>query len=52
MTTTNKDIVVVLIRRLVATSPTATWHLAFHRFDVAGARSQGDVAFLQRWGVP
>jgi hypothetical protein len=37
ITTTNDEI--VIIRRLVATSLTATWHLALHRVDVAGARS-------------
>jgi hypothetical protein len=42
--TTNN--VVVLVRRLDATSLTVTWHLASHRVNVARTRSLGDVAFL------
>jgi hypothetical protein len=38
--------VVVLVRRLDATSLTVMWHLASHHVDVARARSLGDVAFL------
>jgi hypothetical protein len=43
--------IVVLVRRLVAMSLTAMWHLPLHRVDMAIAHSRGDVARCCSVGV-